>query len=102
MSDDSHPNQCVVVHVDAPYCVHKLPFGLDLKDKTVIKRLHVDNRAGLLHLLYTDGTVKKYSACWHNDFRHMHYNQSDCPQIRDADDYETDAWEDDAERYEEQ
>jgi hypothetical protein len=102
MSDNSNSNQCVVVHVDAPYCVYKLPHGLDLKNKTVIKSWHVDNRAGLLHLLYADGTRKKYFACWHNDFRHMHYNQSDCPEIRDADDYETDAWEDDAERYAEQ
>jgi hypothetical protein len=94
-------NQCVVVPVNAPYCVYKLPLGLDLKDKTVIESWHVDNRAGLLHLLYTDGTRKKYCACWENDFSDMRYNESDRPRIEDACDYEIDFEEDDAERYEE-
>jgi hypothetical protein len=66
----------------------------------VIESWRVDNHAGLLHLLYTDGTRKKYCACWENDFRHMHYNQSDRPRIKDACDYEIGFDEDDAEKYE--
>jgi hypothetical protein len=97
---DEPATQCVVVPVHAPLCVYKLPWGLDLKDKTVIESWHVDNNAGLLHLLYTDGTRKKYEACWENDFRHMQYNESNFPEIADAYDYEIGPDEDDADQYE--
>ena len=48
---------CVVVKYDIPEAVFKIPDGLDLEDKSVVKNWYV--RYGELNICYTDGTNKE-------------------------------------------
>jgi len=55
--------KCVVVKYFEPVAVFKIPNGLDLEDKSIVKEWYV--RYGTLHIYYTNGKTKEIE--WDNN-----------------------------------
>tara|TARA_Y100000401_G_C8318495_1_gene223913 strand:+ start:1650 stop:1910 length:261 start_codon:yes stop_codon:yes gene_type:complete len=71
----------VVAYFETPRMVFKIPKGVDLEDKTIIKSYDFENFD--LVIYYTNGTIEHIDCAYADDYMGV----CDSLEIRDAEDY---------------